>query len=109
MSAAALGGAGAGTGAFLWRGPGEGRGIFIGVALAWILATASAVWIARAKTVSAESFWKAFRGGMILRGAGLLGLMAYSAKNEAVSAPALLMAYALSVLMFLFWEYRLIK
>lgn len=45
----------------------------------------------------------------MLRGAGLLGLMAYSAQDAGVSAPALLMAYAASLLIFLILEYRLIK
>ncbi|MDE2040469.1 MAG: hypothetical protein KGO96_12540 [Elusimicrobia bacterium] len=92
----------------MWRAPAQREGLLIGGALAWAISSLSAAALLAARAHSrSDAFWCAFGGGLGLRLATLAGLMAYVAFHQrALSAPALLIAYALGVLAFLLLEYR---
>lgn len=86
------------------------RELTAGFGLAWILSSGSVAWLLAAREKSLKAFWQAFGGGMALRGAGLVALMAWSWRREGVSAETLLLSYAFGVLaMLLTMELRHLK
>lgn len=84
----------------------ERRAVALGVGAAWLASSLGAGALILAKARSPKAFWWAFGGGMALRAAVLLILVAYTVVHPAVSQPVLLVSYALSVLGFLLLEYR---
>lgn len=101
--------AGAGAACLVFDGPGEAAGIARGAAAAWLASTAGTAWMISAKAISPRAFWWAFGGGFFLRLAVLAALAVYAARRPSVSAPGLLVTYALGVLFMLLIEYRHIK
>jgi hypothetical protein len=64
-------------------------------------------WLLWGRARGAKAFWWAFGGGMALRAAGLLALMAWSWGRSGGVAEALLLSYAFGVLaMLLVMELR---
>lgn len=85
------------------------RGAAVGLSAAWLASSLSTFALIWTKAVSAEAFWWAFGGGMALRAAALGCLMAWSARAKGVAPAAMLVSYALGVLVCLMVEYRHIK
>ena len=86
------------------------KGIVLGVVAAWLASSASVGWLMWARRVSMRAFWWAFGGGMALRVAVLVGLMAWSWRREGLSADALLVSYVFGLLaMLLTLETRYLK
>lgn len=103
--AAALAGAG-----WIWRAPDQRLGLWIGGVCAWAASSVSTAALLAAKASdSTRLFWWAFGAGTTLRLVLLVVLMAYGYTHERVSQPALLLAYAFGVILFLLLEYRHIK
>jgi len=94
-----------GAALWLWRGP-AARDAAWGLGCSWLLATVSTAALLAARPVSRRVFWWAFWGGMALRFTVLAGLMALCLRSDGVSAPALLLGYALGVTFLLPLEFR---
>ena len=93
----------------VWRAPGERRAAALGIGVAWLASSLGAGALIVAKARSPEAFWWAFGGGMALRAAALVVLVAVSVSHPRLSQAALLVSYALGVLGFLLLEYRHVK
>jgi hypothetical protein len=86
------------------------KGIALGVGAAWLASSASVGWLLWSRSRSVKAFWRAFGGGMALRGATLAGLMILSWRRPDVSVEALLVSYVFGVLaMLLMMETRYLK
>ncbi len=88
----------AATAGWIWSEPAVVTGTRIGATTAWAIATASVVWLIRARERSTEAFWWAFGGGMALRGAGLAGLAVWGLRRAYPSMEGLLLSYGFTVL-----------
>jgi hypothetical protein len=86
-AAAALGAAFAG-------GRAADSGILIGATAAWAASAASIAWLLAARGREARAFWRAFGGGIALRGAVLALLAVWGARRAGVSLDWLLLTYA---------------
>ncbi len=85
-------------------------GVVLGVATAWLVSSVSVGWLLWGRERSMKAFWWAFGGGMMLRAAGLAGLMVLTWMREDVSAETLLLSYVFGVLaMLLTMETRYLK
>jgi len=86
------------------------KGIALGVFVAWLASSASVGWLLWARRTSMRAFWWAFGGGMALRAAALIFLMAWSWRRSGWSADALLVSYVFGLLaMLLTLETRYLK
>lgn len=102
-----LGGAAA---AAVFRGPGVPEAVGMGVAAAWLASSASVAWLLWGRGRSMKAFWWAFGGGMALRAAALIALMAATWRREGRPTEALLLSYVFGLLaMLLTMETRYFK
>jgi hypothetical protein len=101
---------GSGAAFAVFRGPLFHAGIALGVGAAWLASSASIGWLLWGRSRSTKTFWIAFGGGMALRAAVLVSLMAASWGRADVSAEALLVSYVFGLLaMLLTMEIRYLK
>jgi len=77
-----------------------------GLTAAWVLSSLSVLALALGRGESPVWFWRAFGLGAALRGAGLLGLIAWLWKEPWQAQASGWCAYALGVLLLLQMEYR---
>jgi hypothetical protein len=107
---AAVGLVGTGAACAVFSAAPTRRGIALGVVVAWLASSASVAWLMGARRVSMRAFWWAFGGGMALRAAALIGLMAWSWRRAGWAQDALLVSYVFALLaMLLTLETRYLK